>query len=64
MENHFNLLKSVYINARENTAYVTNPLSDCAKKAERVSAFVFDSPLIKSHRNTAHLSEQRIRWKR
>lgn len=46
IENHFNLLTSVCINAWENTAYVTNPLTDCTKKSEYVSAFVFDSPLI------------------
>lgn len=44
IENRFNQLTSVCINARENAAYVTNPLSDCAKKSEYVSAFVFDSP--------------------
>lgn len=46
IENHFNLLNSVCINAWENTAYVTNPLSDCDKKSEYVSAFVFDFFLI------------------
>ena len=29
IENHSNLLTSVCINSWENTAYVTNPLSDC-----------------------------------
>lgn len=46
IENHFNLLNSVCINSWENTAYVTNPLSDCVKKSEYVSAFVFDFFLI------------------
>lgn len=46
IENHFNLLTSVCRNAWENIAYVTNPLSDCAKKSEYVSAAVFRSPLI------------------
>lgn len=46
IENHFNLLTSVCINAREYAAYVTNPLSDCAKKSQYVSAFVFEFHLI------------------
>lgn len=45
----------------ENAAYVTNPLSDCAKKKKKEKknrvclSICFDSPLIKSHINEAQL---------
>lgn len=50
---------------RENTAYVTNPLSDCAlkkrkkeKKNRACLSICLDSPLIKSHKNEAQLPMQ------
>jgi len=49
IENHFNLLMSVCINARGNTAYVTNPLSDCAKTSVYVSACISHSLIHSKH---------------